>query len=92
MLKSLFGELGPPERGPAASVPAPAADAVPFGVHGRLDDGDAENVFVTGSPAQAIREHFRASLAAGESAAPMMTLIRPGGMTTSRFSTTTRSS
>lgn len=72
MLKSLFGELGPPERG---RDDPQAADAVPFGVHGRLDDGGEQNVFVTGSPAQAIREHFRAGLAAGEPAAPMMTLI-----------------
>jgi hypothetical protein len=79
MLKSLFGDLGPPEDPrprpgfPAAS--AQAADASSFGVHGRLDDGGEQNVFVTGSPAQAIREHFRAGLAAGEPAAPMMTLI-----------------
>lgn len=82
MLKSLFGDLGPPERGrPGKDLPdfpsttVLAADALPFGVHGQLDDGDAQNVFVTGSPAQAIREHFRARLAAGEAAAAMMTLI-----------------
>jgi hypothetical protein len=86
MLKSLFGELGPPERerpgtGVAAEPPsatALAADGMPFGVHGRLDEGDVQNVFVTGSPAQAMREHFRALRAQGEAAAPMLTLIDPG--------------
>jgi len=35
------------------------APHAPFNVHARVGDPHAQNLFVTGSPSQAIREHFR---------------------------------
>lgn len=81
MFKSLFGELGPSEGG--APGPAPARDfpstavleSGAFNVHHQLKDGDAQSLFVTGSAAQAIRDHFRRQTHEGGSTAAMVTLV-----------------
>ena len=64
MLKSLFGELTATPLAPGDAVPAFAATAVLESTDTRLsDDGrmldrHQQDLFVTGSPAQAMREHL----------------------------------
>ncbi|MED5621715.1 hypothetical protein [Ideonella sp. BN130291] len=52
-----------------------AADGAPFNVHAKVGDPHAENLFVTGSPAQAIRDHFRRTRADLDSASHMLSLL-----------------
>lgn len=83
MLSSLFGDLGPAkaqaaghgERDDARGFATTAVLQPPFAVHGQVDDVHAQNLFVTGSPAQAIREHFRHTRADLGEATQMVTLL-----------------
>ncbi|MEW6705527.1 MAG: hypothetical protein AB1430_11820 [Pseudomonadota bacterium] len=83
MLSTLFGDLGAqPKRGgrdDAEAGFAPTAvledGAEPFNIHAQIEDPHAQNLFVTGSPGQAIREHFRHSRADLGEATQMLTLL-----------------
>jgi hypothetical protein len=84
MLSTLFGDLGADKPRPQADAPdgfAPTAvlesavDPQAFNIHGQIDDPHAQNLFVTGSPAQAIREHFRRTRADLGEATQMITVL-----------------
>jgi len=87
MLKSLFGDLGPIGAPPAAhegdGAPEFAATAILESVaaevndRGQIVDRHLRDLFVTGSPATAMREHFAAARADLETAGRMITLIDP---------------
>ena len=90
MFKSLFGELGPPEdrrsaRGSPADEPEHgfAATAIlqstdtELNARGQIVDRHSSDLVVTGSPAQAIREHFAASRSDLETATRQITLYDP---------------
>ena len=90
MFKSLFGELGPPEdrrsaRGAPADEPEHgfAATAIlqstdtELNARGQIVDRHSSDLVVTGSPAQAIREHFAASRSDLETATRQITLYDP---------------
>jgi hypothetical protein len=85
MLKTLFGDLGPRPMGSGASyAPTEVAFAatavleekVPAALP-REQDPHSVDVFVTGSPAQSIREHFHATRADLGTAPSMITLLDP---------------
>lgn len=89
MLKSLFGELGAPQA--PGVQPRPAGDEPPafaatalaqtsageVNERGQLVDRHTRDLFVTGSPAQAMREHFAASRAELEHAGKWIVLLDP---------------
>jgi predicted regulator of Ras-like GTPase activity (Roadblock/LC7/MglB family) len=79
MLKSLFGELGllPPAAGQdfAATTLLDQQDAR-LAQDGRLVDRRRHDLYVTGSPAQAMRDHLAAT--ADDGASHMITLLDPG--------------
>lgn len=83
MLKSLFGELGllPPAADEKSDFAATALldqrDARLAG-DGRLVDRQRQDLYVTGSPAQAMREHLAATV--GTDSSHMITLLDPGGL------------
>lgn len=84
MLKTLFGDLGPrqadgPSYGETELVFAATAvldEAVPAALP-REHDPNVVDVFVAGSPAHSIREHFTTSRADLGSATSMITLLDP---------------
>ena len=93
MLTSLFGDLGPardpgkkrrgageePDGGFAATaIMETVATAV--NDHGQMVDRHSQDLVVTGSPAQAIREHFADTRADLETAASLITLLDPAGV------------
>lgn len=91
MLASLFGELGSARnRTPAAGDDAPdhgfAATALFDRVaaevndRGQIIDRHHHDLVVSGSPAQAIREHFASARADLESASRLITLLDPIGV------------
>jgi len=93
MLKSLFGELGPandPSRKSTSSDDAPdhgfAATAILESLatevndRGQMVDRHQHDLVVTGSPAQAIRDHFATTRADLETASRLITLLDPVGM------------
>jgi hypothetical protein len=83
MLSTLFGDLGAgkPPRGAEEEAAGFAPTAVledgaePFNIHSQIEDPHAQNLFVTGSPALAIREHFRRTRADLGEATQMLTLL-----------------
>jgi len=87
ILKSLFGELGTiggaPTAGPNDPVPEFAATAIlestaaEVNDRGQIVDRHLRDLFVTGSPATAMRDHFAAARADLETAGRMITLIDP---------------
>jgi hypothetical protein len=88
MLKSLFGELGtigaPPARQASNSPPPEFAatailesTAAEVNDRGQIVDRHLRDLFVTGSPATAMREHFAAARADLETAGRMITLVDP---------------
>ena len=87
MLKSLFGELGTiggtPPRSPNDRAPEFAATALlestaaEVNDRGQIVDRHLRDLFVTGSPATAMRDHFAAARADLETAGRMITLIDP---------------
>ena len=93
MLKSLFGELGPPldpagraldagdppdSRFAATSVHEAVATEV--NERGQMVDRHSHDLVVQGSPAQAMREHFATTRADLETASRMITLVDPAGV------------
>jgi hypothetical protein len=84
MLKTLFGDLGPRAPGPGAYAPTEVAFAatavleekVPTALP-REQDPHVVDVFVAGSPAASIREHFHATRADLGTAPAMITLLDP---------------
>lgn len=93
MLTSLFGDLGPPKgpdgRKPGESDPSDggfAATAIMESVatevnaRGQMVDRHSHDLVVTGSPAQAIREHFAATRADLDTATSLITLLDPAGV------------
>lgn len=90
MLTSLFGDLGPPKepdgakRGAAAPTePGFAATAIMETVEtqvnsrGQMVDRHSHDLVVTGSPAQAIRDHFAATRSDLDTATSLITLLDP---------------
>jgi len=81
MLKSLFGELTATPLKPGSPVPAFAATAVlettdtHLNDDGRMVDRHQQDLFVTGSPAQAMREHLDTSQTSAN--VRMITLLDP---------------
>jgi hypothetical protein len=84
MLKTLFGDLGPRAVGETGYAPTEVAfaatavleDKVPAALP-REQDPHVVDVFVAGSPAQSIREHFTTTRADLGSAPSMITLLDP---------------
>lgn len=86
MLKSLFGELGAigatspePHRGTPefAATAILESTAAELNDRGQMVDRHLRDLFVTGSPATAMRDHFTAARADLETAGRMLTLIDP---------------
>ncbi|CAN5129049.1 hypothetical protein BH11PSE9_BH11PSE9_28500 [soil metagenome] len=90
MLTSLFGDLGPPKepdgakRGAASPTePGFAATAIMESVEtqvnsrGQMVDRHSHDLVVTGSPAQAIRDHFAATRSDLDTATSLITLLDP---------------
>ena len=93
MLTSLFGDLGAaknPDRLKAATDGAPGAGfaataimetvAAEVNARGQIVDRHSQDLVVTGSPAQAIREHFAATRSDLDTATSLITLLDPAGM------------
>ncbi len=93
LLTSLFGDLGP-AAGPSGSKPKGgegpdvgfAATAILESVatevnaRGQMIDRHSHDLVVSGSPAQAIREHFAATRADLDTATSLITLVDPAGV------------
>ena len=90
MLTSLFGDLGAPKdpdrKKGEEDQPVFAATAIMESVatevneRGQMVDRHLRDLVVSGSPAQAIREHFAATRADLETASSMITLLDPVGV------------
>ena len=89
MLTSLFGDLGPaqrpkPEGGAAdggfAATAIMESVASEVNARGQVVDRHSHDLVVTGSPAQAIREHFADTRADLETATSLITLLDPAGV------------
>ena len=93
MLTSLFGDLGPPKEPdgkkraganePDAGFAATAimeSVATEVNARGQMVDRHSHDLVVTGSPAQAIREHFSNTRADLETATSLITLLDPVGV------------
>lgn len=93
MLTSLFGDLGPPRDPSKKSRPEPegpdqgfAATAILESMatevndQGKMVDRHQHDLVVSGSPAQAIREHFATTRADLETASRLITLLDPVGI------------
>ena len=93
MLTSLFGDLGPP-KGPDGKKPGETdpseggfaattimeSVATEVNARGQMVDRHSHDLVVTGSPAQAIREHFAATRADLDTATALITLLDPAGV------------
>ncbi len=92
MLTSLFGDLNP-AKGPDGKRQADGEDEPTFAAtaimetvatevndRGQMIDRHSQDLVVTGSPAQAIREHFAATRADLDTATSMITLLDPVGV------------
>jgi len=91
VLTSLFGDLGPAKddkkaKGDAEGESVFAATAIMETVatevndRGQMIDRHQRDLVVTGSPAQAIRDHFAATRADLDTASSMITLLDPVGV------------
>ena len=93
MLTSLFGDLGPANgptgsrrkdgEGPDAGFAATAileSVATEVNARGQIIDRHSHDLVVSGSPAQAIREHFAATRADLDTATSLITLVDPAGV------------
>ena len=90
MLTSLFGELGPLSRSKRA--PADPSDAgfaataimetvaTEVNARGQIIDRHSHDLVVTGSPAQAIREHLADTRSDLDTATSLITLLDPAGV------------
>jgi len=95
VLTSLFGDLGP-SKGPDGKKRAAGANsdsdggfaataimesiATEVNARGQMVDRHSKDLVVTGSPAQAIREHFAATRADLDTATSLITLLDPAGV------------
>ena len=92
MLTSLFGDLGPP-KGPKkrgagedegdhgfAATAIMQTMATEVNERGQMVDRHSHDLVVTGSPAQAIREHFAATRSDLDTATSLITLLDPVGV------------
>ena len=92
MLTSLFGDLGPargtdefkraseaPDQGFAATAILETV-ATEVNARGQMVDRHSQDLVVTGSPAQAIRDHFSSTRADLETANALITLLDPTGV------------
>ena len=87
MLKSLFGELGavspdrePQRSGDFAATAILESTAAEVNDRGQIVDRHLQDLFVTGSPAQAMREHFASQRPDLDTTARMITLYDPTRM------------
>ncbi len=92
MLTSLFGDLGPSRKnrefddtqqdsqGGFAATAIMESVATEVNDRGQIIDKHLSDLVVTGSPAQAIREHFASTRADLETASSMITLLDPVGV------------
>lgn len=93
MLTSLFGDLGPPKdpskksdsaaEGPDQGFAATAileSIATEVNDRGQMVDRHQQDLVVSGSPAQAIRDHFATTRADLETASRLITLLDPVGV------------
>ena len=95
MLTSLFGDLGPRDgknkprdfddtqpdsQGGFAATAIMESVATEVNERGQIIDRHVSDLVVTGSPAQAIREHFASTRADLETATSMITLLDPVGV------------
>ena len=95
MLTSLFGDLGPRDgkskprdfddtqpdsQGGFAATAIMESVATEVNERGQIIDRHVSDLVVTGSPAQAIREHFASTRADLETASSMITLLDPVGV------------
>ncbi len=93
LLTSLFGDLGPASgpggsrrkdgEGPDAGFAATAileSVATEVNARGQIIDRHSHDLVVSGSPAQAIREHFAATRADLDTATSLITLVDPAGV------------
>ena len=90
MLTSLFGELTPAKAASADAGEAPDAGfaatailesvATEVNARGQMVDRHSQDLVVSGSPAQAIREHFADSRADLDTASSVITLLDPAGV------------
>jgi len=95
MLTSLFGDLGPRDgknkprdfddtepdsKGGFAATAIMESVATEVNERGQIIDRHVSDLVVTGSPAQAIREHFAATRPDLETASSMITLLDPVGV------------
>ena len=89
MLTSLFGDLGPP-RNLKRSAEAPDAGfaataimesvATEVNARGQMVDRHSHDLVVTGSPAQAIRDHLADTRSDLDTATSLITLLDPSGV------------
>jgi len=87
VLTSLFGDLGAARTGARArNQPGFAATAIldtvasEVNARGQIIDRHSRDLVVTGSPAQAIRDHFASTRSDLETASAMITLLDPVGV------------
>jgi predicted regulator of Ras-like GTPase activity (Roadblock/LC7/MglB family) len=92
LLTSLFGDLGDPKDGTGASRDGGAPDsrfiatsvmesvATEVNDRGQMVDRYSHDLVVSGSPAQAIREHFASTRADLDTATSLITLLDPAGV------------
>lgn len=89
MLKSLFGELGPPEEPSSRRTTSTDSDrrfaarammesvATEVNERGQMIDRHLRDLIVSGSPAQAMRDHFAATRTDVEPSSRLITLFDP---------------
>lgn len=87
MLTSLFGDLdplkassGPAAEGGFAATAILESVATEVNARGQMVDRHSHDLLVSGSPAQAIREHFADTRADLETATSLITLLDPAGV------------
>ncbi len=88
MLTSLFGDLsalgvrkhGPGDAGGFAATAILESVATEVNAQGRMVDRHSHDLLVSGSPAQAIREHFDATRADLDTATSLIALLDPTGV------------
>ena len=95
MLTSLFGDLGPRDRVARTHTDFEATEvddngfaataimesvATEVNERGQIIDRHVSDLVVTGSPAQAIREHFAATRSDLDTATSLITMLDPAGV------------
>ena len=90
MLTSLFGDLGPARKSPRdadeesdagfAATAIMESVATEVNARGQMVDRHSHDLVVSGSPAQAIRDHFADTRADLDTATALITLLDPAGV------------